>query len=192
MHIVYSFFFFAGLIYSLARREWWRIFLFISVLIYLVELTVLIRQLSVRYTSPMYPLFLILAVTSAFELARGMAAAFGNRFVRPAVLRAALSIMMLLTLLAGQQYARVLWPNDDHLVRGTTEVTRYIRDHATKKDVVISPAAPAAAVELGGLDYFLSSNVLYFDIPYRDGNVVRDRWGGGDLGQQPGGIQSYF
>ena len=192
VHIVYSFFFFAGFIYSLARRDWWRIFLFASVLIYLIELTVLIRQVSVRYTSPMYPLFLILAVVSAFELAQAAAAAFGNRIVRPAVLQGALSVIMLLTLLSGQQYARVLWPNDEHLVKGTTEVARYIRDHATKKDVVISPAAPAAAVELGGLDYFLSSNVLYFDIPYRDGNIVRDRWGGGALITNPEAFSRIF
>jgi hypothetical protein len=192
VHIVYSFFFVTGFIYSLARREWWRVFLFASVLIYLIELTVLIRQVSVRYTSPAYPLFLILAVTSAFELARGLASAFGNSFARPAVLRPILSLMMLLTLLAGQQYAKVIWPNDEHLVKGTTEVTRYIRDHATKTDVVISPAAPAAAVELGGLNYFLSSNVLYFDIPYRDGNFIRDRWGGGELVSNPEAFSRIF
>jgi 4-amino-4-deoxy-L-arabinose transferase-like glycosyltransferase len=192
VHIVYSFFFFAGFIYSLARREWWRVFLFASVLIYLIELTVLIRQVSVRYTSPAYPLFLILAVTSAFELARGLASAFGNGFVRPAVLRPVLSVMVLLTLLAGQQYAKVIWPNDEHLVKGTTEVTRYIRDHASKTDIVVSPAAPAAAVELGGLNYFLSSNVLYFDIPYRDGNLVRDRWGGGELVSNPEAFSRIF
>jgi len=192
IHVVYSFFFFAGFVYSLARREWWRVFLFASVLIYLIELTVLIRQVSVRYTSPAYPLFLILAVTSAFDLARGMASTFGNSFARPAVLRPVLSVMMLLTLLTGQQYARVLWPNSDHLVKGTTEVTRYIREHASSKDVVISPAAPAAAVELGGLDYFLSSNVVYFDIPYRDGNLVRDRWGGGVLVSNPEAFSRIF
>jgi hypothetical protein len=192
VHIVYSFFFFAGFIYSIARREWWRVFLFASILIYLIELTVLIRQVSVRYTSPAYPLFLILAVTSAFELARGMAATFGNSFARPAVLRPVLSVMVLLTLLAGQQYARVIWPNEEHLVKGITEATRYIRDHISKTDVVISPAAPVAAVELGGLDYFLSSNVLYFDVPYRDGNVMRDRWGGGTLVSNPEAFSRIF
>lgn len=192
VHVVYSFFFFTGFIYSLIRREWWRVFLFASVLIYLIELTVLIRQVSVRYTSPAYPLFLILAVSSAFDLARGLASAFGNSFARPAVLRPVLSVMVLLTLLVGQQYAKVIWPSDEHLVKGTTEVTRYIRDHASKTDIVISPAAPAAAVELGGLNYFLSSNVLYFDIPYRDGNLVRDRWGGGELVSNPEAFSRIF
>ncbi len=192
VHVVYTFFFFAGLVYSLARREWWRFFLFVAVLMYLVELTVLIRQVSVRYTSPMYPLLVILAVTSAFDIARGMATAFGNRFAHPVALCAVLSLTMLLTLLTGQQFARVLWPNEEHLVKGTTQVTRYIRDHATNRDVVISPAAPAAAVELGGLDYFLASNVLYFDIPYRDGSYIRDRWSGGILVSNPEAFSRIF
>ncbi|HEX5470552.1 MAG TPA: glycosyltransferase family 39 protein [Lacipirellulaceae bacterium] len=192
VHFVYTFFFFAGFIYSWIRRDWWRIFLFISVLMYLVELTVLIRQISVRYTSPMYPLLLILAVTSAFEIARGMASAFGNRLAQPAVLRVALCLMVLLTLLTGQQYAQVLWPNDDHLTKGTTQAARFIRDHATSSDVVVSPVAPPAAVELGGLDYYLSSNVIYFDVPYRDGDFIRDRWGGGQLVTNPEAFSRIF
>ncbi len=192
MHFVYTFFFFAGFIYSLIRRDWWRFFLFVSVLMYLVELTVLIRQISVRYTSPMYSLLLILAVTSAFDIARELATAFGNRFAKPAVLRVAISLMVLLTLLTGQQYAQVIWPNDEHLTKGTTQVVRFIRDHATSKDVVISPAAPPAALELGGLDYYLASNVLYFDIPYRDGDLIRDRWGGGVLVSNPEAFSRIF
>jgi hypothetical protein len=192
VHMVLSFLFFLGLVHTFMKRDVRRAFFFAAVLLYLAELTMLLRQISVRYTSAVYPLFVMLAIISAFDLARALGEKFGKAIAAPQALRASLAVIMLAMFMLSEEYPRVLWGQNERMVKGTTDLTRYIRDHRTDGDVVMSPAAPAAAVELGGLDYYISANSLYFDIPYRDGDYVRDRWGGGILLSNPEAFARVF
>jgi hypothetical protein len=180
-----AFFFFVGLMHSLIRRDKVRAFLFVAVLLYLAQLTVIVRQITLRYTSPIYPLFAILAIISAIDVGRSLANKFGKWVESPVSLRAMVATMIVATLVFGDEYHRLFFVKNERLVRGTTEAARFVREHASEADIVMSPTAPPAAVELGGLDYYISGNLLYFDIPYRDGNYVRDRWGGGTLVSNP-------
>jgi hypothetical protein len=192
VYLVLSCFFALGLIHAIVRRDAKRTFLFVAVLVYIAELTMLMRQISVRYTCPIHPLFVILAITSAFDAARALGERFGRSIGSPQALRAALSAIVLATLLLGDEYPRILRGREEQMAKGTTDVTRYIRDHREATDVVMSPAAPSAAIELGGLDYYIASAPLYFDVPYRDGNYIRDRWGGGILLSNPEAFARVF
>lgn len=133
-----------------------------------------------------------MAVVGALELAQALGNRLGRAISAPRAMRVSLAGIMLATLVLGEEYTRLVWGRDPQMAKGTTDVTRYIREHRMESDVVMSPAAPAAAVELGGLDYYISSNMLFWDIPYRDGNVIRDRWGGGELVSNPEAFTRVF
>ena len=192
IHIIYSVFFFTGLLVTILRRDRQKLFLYLSVLVFIAEITVLLRQISLRYTSPFYPMFVMLAVLGAFDVVRLLAQRFGTNPLERRSLRTGLATILLVVFALGEEYPRLMTSSEQRIVRATTEVTRYIRKHSEDSDIVISPSAPPAAVELGGLDYYIPSEILFFDIPYRDGNVVRDRWGGGVLLSNPESFSRVF
>jgi hypothetical protein len=192
LRVVLTFFFFLGFVQSIAARDARRLFLYVFVLLYLAELTVLVRQIALRYAGPAHPIFLILAIAGAIDVGRALASRLCKWTETPRLLRTMTSMVIIGMLVLGDEYSRVLRRSDERLVCGTTEVTRYIREHANASDVVISTSSPAAAVELGGLDYYVANHKLHFDVPYRDGNIVRDRWGGGVLISNPEAFSRAF
>jgi hypothetical protein len=180
MHTIYSFFFLLGFVYFLKRRDSKLIFLFSIVLINLILLTCLVYQTASRYAYPIYPLFILLAVYSAVCITESL----GRRleFILQGLLplRNIALVCMTLLLISNLEIGRVLAGYQDAIARHNPQVFEYIREHRQPGDVVIANLPSAAAIALGGLDYYLPPGfVIAFDRVYlREGRLI-DRWGGG-------------
>ncbi|NHC33433.1 glycosyltransferase family 39 protein [Scytonema millei] len=180
MHIIYSFFFFLGWIYFLKRRDGKTLFLFNSVSINLILLTILIYQIATRYTYQIYPIFILLAVYSAACIAESLASKF-EVFTRNSLPTRGIAIAsIVLLLILNVEPNRVLASYQDALTRRNNEAFAYISSHRQPGDVVISTSPAAASTGLGGLDYFIPGNIR-FDVFYWNNGRVIDRWGGGKL-----------
>ena len=172
MYTLFSFFFFLGFVYFLKRRNAKLIFFFSVVLIYLVILTLLLYQITPRYTFPIYPLFLILSVHSAGCLMESL----GRRF--ELILKGSLPLKHLalactvLLLVSNIEPARVLAGYQDAFVRRNIQVFEYIRDRREPEDVVVSPTAPGAAIILGHLDYTIPGVLPLDNLYSHDGRVI--------------------
>jgi hypothetical protein len=65
--------------------------------------------------------------------------------------------------------------------RHNPKVFEYIRDHRQPGDVVFANLPAAAAINLGGLDYYLPpTGMLGFDGVYLSDGRLIDRWAGGE------------
>lgn len=180
MHTLYSFFFFLGFVYFIQRRDGKLIFLFISVFLNLILLTCLVYQTASRYTYFIHPLFILLAVYSAVCITESL----GRRleFILQGLLplrNIALGCIALL-LISNIEPARILAGYQDAIARHNPQVFEYIHEHRQPGDVVIANLPSAAAIALGGLDYYLPPGfVIGFDRVYlREGRLI-DRWAGG-------------
>lgn len=178
MHTLYSFFFFLGFLYFIKRRDAKLVFLFSSVLVNVLLLSILIYQIATRYVYQIYPLFVLLAVYSAVCLAESLGRRFESILKGLLPLRNVALVCIALLLLSNIEPDRVLAGYQDALTRRNNEAFEYIRDHRQAGDVVISTSPAGSATSLGGLDYVMPGT-LHFDIFYwNDGRVI-DRWGGG-------------
>jgi len=180
MHIIYSFFFLLGWVYFLKRRDGKTLFLFSSVSINLILLTILIYQIATRYTYQIYPVFILLAVYSAACIAESLASKLEVFTVNLLPIRQIAIASILLLLILNVEPNRVLASYHDALTRRNNEAFAYIRSHRQAGDVVISTSPAAASTGLGGLDYFIPGNIRFDVFYWNDGRVI-DRWGGGKL-----------
>ena len=178
MHIVYSSFFFLGFVYFVRQRNGKVVFLFSSVVLNLILLTILIYQIATRYAYQIYPLFILLAVYSAVCLTESLGRRLESILKGLLPLRNVALVCIALLLLSNIEPGRVLASYQDALTRRNNEAFEYIRDHRQAGDVVVSTSPAGAATSLGGLDYVLPGT-LHFDIFYWHEGRVIDRWGGG-------------
>lgn len=180
MYALYSLFFLLGFVYFLKIRDRIVTFWFSCVFLTILVVTLLVLQVGARYAYSVYPLFIILSIHSLIEIA----AALGRRFDRILNKQIFLSEITLcfaiLLLLNNLEIERTFAGYRDALSRHNPQVFEYIRTHKKPGDVVFANLSSAAAIALGGLDYYMPpEQVLRVDALYiRDGRLI-DRWGGG-------------
>jgi hypothetical protein len=172
MYTIYSVFFFLGFAYFLRRRDSKLIFFFSLTVIYIVSVTVLLYQITPRYTFPVYPLFVMLAVHSAGCCLESLGRRFETILKGLLPLKAIALSCVALLLISSIEPGRVLASYQDSLIRRNIEVFEYVRDHRQPGDVVISPTPSGAAIVLGGLDYFFPAVMPMDALYFRDGRVI--------------------
>lgn len=178
-HTLYSFFFFLGFAYFLKRRNGKLVFLFSIVLIKILLLTILVYQIATRYGYAVYPIFVMLSVYSAVCIVGSL----GNRF--ESILKGLLPLRTIacgclaLLLLSNLEPERLLAGYHEAINRNNTQLFEYVREHRQPGDVVFSSNAPAAAIGLGGLDYFMPKEALPFDAFYLHEGRLIERVAGG-------------
>jgi 4-amino-4-deoxy-L-arabinose transferase-like glycosyltransferase len=181
MYTIYSCFFILGFIYFLKIQNHKITFLFSSIFLTIIVVTLLVLQIGARYAYSIYPLFIILAIHSLIEVTCALGSQLGRLLNQPIFLSKLSICFALLLLFSSLEIERVLMGYQDALARHNPQVFEYIRAHKQPGDVVFANLSSAAAIALGGLDYYMPpEQVLRVDALYvRDGRLV-DRWGGGE------------
>jgi hypothetical protein len=181
LYTIYSFFFFLGLIYFVRQKNSKLVFLFSCVCLNLILLTVMVLAHASRYAYSIYPLFIILSIYSAICLMESLGRKFESLLNGFLPLRAIAISFVTLLLIFNIEPARVLASYQDAMSRQNPKVFEYIREHRQPGDVVFANLPAAAAVGLGGLDYYLPPNgMLGFDGVYMNDGRLIDRWAGGE------------
>lgn len=181
MHIIYGFFFFLGFAYFLKRQNGKLVFLFSSVFITLTFLTILVMQIANRYAYSIYPLFVLLSIYSAICIMEDLGKRFEALLENEGLpLRKIALACVALLLICNLEIDKLIAGYQDTIVRRNTEVFEYIREHRQPGDVVVSSSAPPAALNLGGLDYYMPISARFDTVYWNEGQVI-DRWGGGVL-----------
>jgi|GEM_PF-834404 len=185
MHTLYTFFFVLGFLYFLIRGSSKLIFLFTHVVLSLIVLTIMTFQIAPRYTYNLYPIFVMLAVYSAFCVLDQIGKQLKTLTNYPLALRAIASICVLLLLFSNIEPIRVIEGYQNASWKRNTEATIFVRDHLQPGDIVVSASPFPAAIVLGKLDYYLmpafrpGQLALPFDTVYlREGRLI-ERWAGG-------------
>lgn len=183
MHTIYSCFFFLGFVYFVKRQDGKIVFLFSSVLINLIVMTLLLYQTAPRYTYPIYPIFILLAVYSAVSLINSLCWRAELKLEGLLPLRNIAVGFLVLLLIGNIEPGRVLAGYQDAINKRNTEVFEYIRAHRQPGDIVVSATPFPAAIVMGGLDYFLlpafrTPGTAFDTVYWREGRVI-DRYAGG-------------
>ncbi|KAM3095147.1 glycosyltransferase family 39 protein [Phormidesmis sp. 146-35] len=172
MYTIYSLFFLLGFAYFLKRRDGKLIFFFSLTLLYVLSVTILLYQITPRYTFPVYPLLITLAVHSAVCLLESLGRRFESILKGLLPLRQIAIACVALILISNIEPGRVLASYHDSLIRRNIEVFEYVHDRRQPGDVVISPTPSGAAIVLGGLDYFFPSVLPVDALYFRDGRMI--------------------
>ncbi|NEP60040.1 MAG: glycosyl transferase [Symploca sp. SIO2G7] len=179
MKVIYTVFYLGGLVYFLLRKDKVKLFLYSTILINIIFVTVVVLFEGSRYTYPLYPLFVLLSIYSACHLAE----IFGEKLTNisgnllPFKLIVISSVLTLL--LFNIEPIRILSSYQDSITARHIQVTEYIKNHKQPGDIVISNVPSVHSNLLGGADYFIPHRMSFFDAVYwRDGQLV-DRWEGG-------------
>ena len=183
MHTIYSFFFLFGFLYFVKKQDAKIVFLFSSVFINLIVMTLLLYQTAPRYTYPIYPLFILLSVYSAVCLISSLGRRFELKLEGLLPLRSIALGFLALLLISNIEPGRVLAGYQDAINKRNTEVFEYIRAHRQPGDIVVSATPFPAAIVMGGLDYFLlpafrTPGAAFDTVYWREGRVI-DRYAGG-------------
>jgi len=182
INILYSLFFLLGFAYFLIKKNGKLIFLFSSVCIFLLSITLLVIQISPRYTFGIYPLFVILSIYSAFCILGSLGRSLENAIHGLLPLRAIALCSVILLLASNLEPSRVLAGYQEALARQNPQLFEYVQQHLQPEDVVVANLPAAAAITLGKLDYFLpSQGILSLDGFYLDQGRLIDRWAGGQV-----------
>ncbi|NJR50549.1 MAG: glycosyl transferase [Leptolyngbyaceae cyanobacterium CSU_1_3] len=172
VYTIYSVFFLLGFAYFLKRRDGKLTFFFSLTLLYVLSVTILLYQITPRYTFPVYPLLITLAVHSAVCLLESLGRRFESILKGLLPLRQIAIAGVALLLMSNIEPGRVLASYHDSLVRRNIEVFEYVHDRRQPGDVVISPTPSGAAIVLGGLDYFFPSVLPVDALYFRDGRMI--------------------
>jgi hypothetical protein len=182
INIIYSLFFLLGFLYFVIKRNTKLVFLFSSVIVFLSTITILVVQISPRYTFGVYPLFVILSVYSAFCILVSLGKILENRIKNILPLRAIALACAALIFMGNLEPIRVLAGYQDALARQNPELFEHVKQNLQPGDVVVANLPAAAAVSLGKLDYFLpSQGILSLDGFYLNQGQMIDRWAGGKV-----------
>ena len=191
INILYSLFFLLGFVYFLIKRNGKLVFLFSSVMLFLLSSTFLVSRLSLRYTFPVYPLIIILSVYSAFCILNSLARSLEHGIKSLLPLRAIALCSVILLLASNIEPLRVLSAYPEALERQNQQIFEYVQQHLKPNDVVIANIPAAAAIALDKLDYFLpSQGLLSLDGFYIKHGRMIDRWAGGQVINSPDQIKS--
>ncbi|WP_434685649.1 glycosyltransferase family 39 protein [Pseudanabaena minima] len=182
INVIYSLFFLLGFIYFLIKRKTKLIFLFSSICLFLLSITILVVQISPRYTFAIYPIFVTLSVYSACCILGSLGRMLENGIKNLLPLRAIALACVFLLFMGNLEPSRVLAGYQDALARQNPELFDYVKQNLQPDDVVIANLPAAAAIGLGKLDYFLpSQGILSLDGFYlKEGRMI-DRWAGGKV-----------
>jgi hypothetical protein len=182
MYVVYALGLFLGLFKALKLKDGKLVFLYSTIFINLLSVTVLVFQVGARYYYPIYPLYILLSVYGLFLSANSL----GEKMEILSKRRLPLKIFTLSTttllIFISLEPQRVLGGYVDEVARQTPEAFQYIKAHWQPGDIVMANLPSAAAIHLGRLDYYLPPlwqpklDGLYA----RNGRVI-DRWGGGEV-----------
>ena len=178
---IYALLFFAGFIYFIKQENGKIIFLFISILINLLLVTILAYYLAARYVYGVYPLFILLSIYSGICIMESLGKKMQSVLNDLLPLRAIALSFILLLLICNIQPGRVLAGYQEAIVRRNTELFDYIRTHRQSGDVVLSSVPSFAPISFGKLDYYLFTPLQdeNFDATYWHDSRLIDRWGGG-------------
>ena len=188
MHTIYSFLFFAGLIYFILCKNSKIVFLYSSVIINLIFLTILVALRASRYTYPFYPLLIMLSVYGIFCIAESIGDMLEPIQQKTLLLKGIATSFVLLLLLGNIEPGRVLNSYNESITARHVQVSEYIRDHWQEGDVVISNVPAVHANTLGKADYYVPHRGSFFDAVYwNDGRLI-DRWEGRQLLTNPDGF----
>lgn len=178
MHTLYSLLFFSGWLYFCYRKDGRTLFLFNTVLINVIFVTVLVSLKASRYTYPFYPLFNLLAVYSAFILAEWLGnhlqTWLGGQLPMRVITIAAIGLLFL----GNIEPDRILASYSESLTPRHLEVSQYVVDHKQPGDVVISNTPSVHANVLKGADYYVPHRMSFFDAAYMNNGRLIDRWEG--------------
>ncbi len=182
INVIYSLFFLLGFVYFLIKGNAKLIFLFSSVCFFLLSITILVVQISPRYTFAIYPLFVTLSVYSAFCILGSLGQILENGINSLLPLRAIALFCAALLFIGNLEPNRVLAAYQDTLARQNPQLFDYVKQNLQVGDVVVANLPAAAAVSLGKLDYFLpSQGILSLDGFYLKHGQMIDRWAGGKV-----------
>lgn len=180
INVIYSIFFFAGLIYFLSRRESKLVFLFASIILNLLFQTILVYVIAARYFYPIYPLFVILAIYSAICIVESLCKQFKITFIGKIKLQQVCLLLVVLIFISNLEIEQIFAAYHDAIAIRNTDIAEYIQTHKKPKDIVISNTSAVYAIQ-GGLDYYTPHRLSIFDAVYAKEGIVVDRWGGGKL-----------
>jgi hypothetical protein len=177
---LYSFFFLMGLVYFLKRRDGKLLFLFSTILINILILTLITYQTFERYLFAIYPIFVLLSIYSCICILGTISEKLQSRFNNLLPLRGIALCFALLIVFSNLEIGRVIASYKEPTNRRATEIYEYIRDNKRLGDVVISPSPVYAPFIIGKVDYsLLRTYGEIFDTTYwRNGELI-DRFGGG-------------
>jgi hypothetical protein len=171
-----------GFLYFLVKRNTRLVFLFSSVIAFLLTITLLVVQISPRYTYGVYPLFVVLSVYSAFCILLSIGKILETGINNLLPLRAIALACVILIFMGNLEPNRVLAGYKDALARQNPELFEHVKQNLQPDDVVVANLPAAAAVSLGKLDYFLpSQGILSLDGFYLKQGQMIDRWAGGKV-----------
>lgn len=180
MNVIYSAFFFAGLIYFLKRRDSTLVFLFVSIFLNLLFQTLLVYVIAARYFYPIYPIFVMLAVYSAICIIESICNNLEVTFVSKIPLQKLCLLLVVIIFASNLEIEQVFAAYQDAIAIRNTDIAEYIQAHKKPGDIVISNTSAVHAIQ-GGLDYYIPHRLSIFDAVYAKEGVVVDRWGGGKL-----------
>jgi hypothetical protein len=178
LHILYTFLLILGLGYFLKRQNRTVLFLYGTVLISLLMLTLLTYQIAERYAYGFYPIYLMLSVYSAICLTQAFVHWCRRQWVSLVPVGAIATLTLSLLLVANLELPRIVQGYGHAIGRRNTQIFEYIQAHRQPGDVVVSPTPSFGPVTIGAVDYFLMGT-WYFDATYWQDGRLLDRWGGG-------------
>jgi hypothetical protein len=174
LNTLYSLFFLLGFIYFVKRRDAKLIFLFSSVLLSLILMTLVSFAINGRYTYGYYPIFIMLSVYSAISLAEVLGRRFeliSHKFIH---LRLVAVIATVVILVSNLEINRVFSAFQESINPRNGDAFEYVKRYRQLGDIVISNVPPASTLSSVKLDYNVSTyNETAFDNVYlRDGQIV--------------------
>lgn len=138
LRTIYSLFFFAGFIYFINRKNGKIIFLFSSIIVNLLIVTLLTYFLAERYVYGVYPLFILLSIYSGISIMESLGKRMQSMLNGLLHFRLIALSFVVLLLVSNIQFVRVLASYQEALLRRHTEIFEYVRTHRQSGDIVIS------------------------------------------------------
>ncbi|WP_375498939.1 glycosyltransferase family 39 protein [uncultured Nostoc sp.] len=180
-HIVLGLFFLMGFFYFVKCQNTSLVFLFFTVFINLLLITLLTYNLAERYVYGLYPLIILLSIYSAISLIESLVEKINLLTHDLPSLKSFALGSLIIVIVCNTQPIRVLASYQESLVRRNNELLTYVKTHRKAEDVVISPMSSFTPISLGKLDYYLFNPIERenFDAVYWHNGRLIDRWGGG-------------
>ncbi|MBN3962486.1 glycosyltransferase family 39 protein [Nostoc sp. NMS8] len=184
MRTIYSLLFIIGILYFIKLNQNSKIiFLFGSIYMNILLVTVLAYNLQERYIYGMYPIFILLSIYSGICMIESLGRIMQSLLHNFLPLKTIFVTCFVLVIICNLQPERVLSGYQEAINRKNTILFEYIRTHKKSGDVVLSTMPSFAPISIGKLDYFLFTPLKNenFDLAYwKDGKLI-DRWGGGEI-----------
>ncbi|HIK07181.1 MAG TPA: glycosyltransferase family 39 protein [Trichormus sp. M33_DOE_039] len=180
MQTIYTFWFLLGFVYFIKNCRSKLLFLFFSIFIHVISVTLLSYQLEERYVYSSYPIFILLSVYSAVTIANTFGNHYQNLMHRLINIKSITLMFIMIIFMINMQPLQVYLGYQEAINRNYQSLFAYVHTHKDSEDLVISTTPSSAAINLGKLDYFLMP-YNFFDAIYWNNGKLIDRWGGGTI-----------